>query len=501
MSKKSIPIIIGGAQFTQPKKSQQRLDPLNLMVKTCQMALDDIGANDIKEYIDSVYMININSWSYEDAPAELSKIIGIKPIKKIYLPDGGDTPQMLVNRAAKAISSGKSQAILITGGEARYSIYRANKTNTMLKWPKRKNPKYMEGKLWMGINKFENKYRLIFPSCSYAIFESALRAEAGRSLEEHRHYIGNLFEKFSKIASKNPNTWTQKAYTAEELTTATPENRIIYHPYTKRMCSNMFVDQSASLIMTSEEVAKKLKIDKNRWVYLMGSADLKNIHELTRRPQLHDSPAAREGSQLALEQAGLKLENIDKFDLYSCFPSIVEILMKEIGITENDPRDLTVAGGNPFFGGPWSNYTMHAIIRTVNLIRKNPSLKIMVVANGGYNTKQSFGIYGTEGPVKLWDEHDDTKIQQSILAQILPEPVKEVNGQLIIEGYTIAHNRKGNPNQGIVIGRLEDGRRTIAHIEANSEILLNLEQQELVGLTFPVRFDSTIGRNLIILGD
>lgn len=125
----------------------------------------------------------------------------------------------------------------------------------------------------------------------------------------------------------------------------------------------------------------------------------------------------------------------------------------------------------------------------------------MVVANGGYNTKQSFGIYGTEGPVKLWDEHDDTKIQQSILAQILPEPVYEVNGQLTIEGYTIAHNRKGKPNQGIVIGRLEDGRRTIAHIEANSEILLNLEQQELVGLTFPVRFDSTIGRNLIILGD
>ncbi|MFX1296112.1 MAG: hypothetical protein ACFFD2_14840 [Promethearchaeota archaeon] len=501
MSKKSIPIIVGVAQFTLPKKTQQRLDPLNLMVKTCQLALDDTGANDIKESIDSVYMININSWSYEDAPAELSKILGIKPVNKIYLPDGGDTPQMLVNRAAKVISSGKSQAILITGGEARYSTYRANKRKIMLKWPKRKNPKYMEGKLWMGINEFENKYRLIFPSCSYAIFETALRAAAGRSLEEHRGYIGNLFEKFSKIASKNPNTWTQKAYTAKELTTATPENRNIYHPYTKRMCSNMFVDQSASLIMTSEEIAEKLKIDKSRWVYLMGSADLKNIHELTRRPQLHDSPASREGSRLALEQAGLKLEDIDKFDLYSCFPSIVEILMKEIGIPENDPRDLTVTGGNPFFGGPWSNYTMHAIITTVNLIRKNLSLKIMVVANGGYNTKQSFGIYGTEAPIKLWDERDDKKIQQSILAQILPEPVKEVNGQLTIEAYTIAYDRKGIPKQGIVIGRLENGRRTIANIEAKTELLLNLEQQELVGLTFPVRFNSNIGLNSIIIGD
>ncbi|MFX1392469.1 MAG: hypothetical protein ACFFAH_02740, partial [Promethearchaeota archaeon] len=218
MNKKSIPIIVGVAQFTHPKKTQQRLDPLNLMVKTCQMALDDTGANDIKECIDSVYMININSWSYEDAPAELSKILSIKPVNKIYLSEGGHTPQMLVNRAAKAISSGKSQAILITGGEARYSIYIANKTNIRLKWPKQKNPKYMEGKPWMGINEFEKKYRLFFPSCSYAIFETALRATDGRSLEDHRRYIGNLFEKFSKIASKNPNTWTQKAYTAEELT-------------------------------------------------------------------------------------------------------------------------------------------------------------------------------------------------------------------------------------------------------------------------------------------
>ena len=501
MSKELYPIIVGAAQYTQPKETPQPLDPLNLMAKTGQMALIDVGTDDIKEFIDSIYMININSWSYEDAPSELSKIIGIKPVQKVYLPDGGNTPQMLVNRAAKAISSGKSQAILITGAEAKYSTYLANMRKTILNWPKRKNPKYMEGKLWNGINEFENKYKLIFPSCSYAIFETAIRAASGRSLEEHKRYIGRLFENFAKIASKNPNSWTKKTYTAKEITTATPENRNINYPYTKRMCSNMFVDQAATLIMTNEEIAEKFKIDKKRWVYLMGGADLKNIHDITRRPQLHGSPASREGSRLVLDQAGLTLENIDKFDLYSCFPSIVEIMMKEIGIPENDIRDLTVTGGNPFFGGPLSNYTMHAIITTINLIRKNPSLKIMVVANGGYNTKQSFGIYGTEPPIKFWDERDDTKIQQSILAQILPEPVEEASGQLTIEAYTFAYDREGNPRRGIVIGHLKNGRRTLANIEAKTEVLLNLEQQELVGQTFLVHFDSNISCNVISITD
>ena len=129
MSKKSCPIIVGGAQYTQPKDTPQPLDPLNLMVKTCQMALADTGKDDIKEYIDSLYMININSWSYKDAPSELSKMLGINPVRKVYLPGGGHSPQMLVNRAAKAISSDESQAILITGGEAAYSVYRKKRKN------------------------------------------------------------------------------------------------------------------------------------------------------------------------------------------------------------------------------------------------------------------------------------------------------------------------------------------------------------------------------------
>jgi acetyl-CoA C-acetyltransferase len=501
MSKKLCPIIVGAAQYTQPRDSTQPLDPLGLIVKTCRMAFDDSGADKLKEFIDSIYMVNINSWSYEDAPGELGNILGLKPVQKVYLPDGGDSPQMLVNRAAKAIATGKSQAVLITGGEASYSIYRAKKGEVALNWPEKKDPKYMEDELWMGTTDFENKYGIIFPSCSYALFESALRGEAGRTIEEHRIFMGKIFERFSEIASKNPYAWSQKSYTIDEITIPTPQNRKVIFPYTKRMCSNLFVDQSGALIMTSEEIAEKIKIDSDKWIYLMGGADFKNIFNISQRPKLFDSPAAREGSRIALDQAGLTLKDIDLFDIYSCFPSMVQIIMNEIGLSVEDPRDPTLTGGLPYFGGPWSNYSIHAIISAVDLIRKNPNKKIMVVANGGYNTKQSFGIYGNKPPVISWEDRDDKETQEEILMKSLPDPVIEANGQITIEAYTIYYERDGSPKRGIVLGYLSDGIRTFARIEDEPQRLEELEKQELIGKTFKVQFDNESGVNLISLNE
>ena len=229
----------------------------------------------------------------------------------------------------------------------------------------------------------------------------------------------------------------------------------------------------------------------------MGGATFKNINELYRRPRLYDSPATRQGSRVALEQAGLKLSDIDKFDLYSCFPSIVEIFMKELGIKDDDPRDLTLTGGLPFFGTPLSNYSLHAIINTVELIRKNPTLKVMIVANGGYNTKQSVGIYGTKPPKEEWGTRDDSKIQKSILKESLPDIPEKLNGKMTAEGYSIIYERTVQLKRGVLVGSLENGNRALAII-TDPEMLLILENQEIVGKMFVVKYDATIDRNIAI---
>ena len=496
MGKKHIPIIVGAAQFTQRKGTPQPLDSLSMMVKTGQDAIENAQTQKIKDYIDAIYMVNISSWSYEDAPGELGKRLNIIPREKIYLPDGGHSPQMLINRAANAVASGEHRCILITGGEAAYSIYRVYNNIRPEHWPDKKPPTYMNGEHW-DRHDIESKYGLYWPSLTYAIFETALRAASGRSVEEHRKYMGELFEGFSKVASSNPFSWTQKQYSADEISTPSPENRLVTYPYTKRMCANNLVDQAGTIIITSEEITKLLNIEKRHWVYLMGGIDLKNISQIYRRPRLDNSPAVREGSRIALEQAGLKLSEINKFDLYSCFPSIVEIFIKELGIKEDDPRDLTVTGGLPYFGTPLSNYSLHAVINTVELIRADPSLKVMVIANGGYNTKQSIGIYGNRPPKEEWGTRDDSKIQESILKQTLPEAEVQADGKLTVEGYSIIYDREGPAKRAVLLGTLENKKRALALV-TEPEMLLTLENQEVVGMNFVIKYNATIERNIAL---
>ncbi|MFW9988447.1 MAG: hypothetical protein ACFFC3_07315 [Candidatus Odinarchaeota archaeon] len=485
------PVIIGAAQITQRKDVDQPLDPLTLIANATKKAIAMSGTDELRDAIDTLYMSTISSWSYEDASENLSNILGIKPIQQYTAPISGNVPQLLVNKAAKAISLNKNKVILIAGGEASYSKYRADKEGITLNWPE--FPIGAIDKIHEATNfyssKFEINYRLANPIYPYALIETALRAQSGRSLKEHLDNIGMVYERFSKIATANPYAWEQNHFKAEEIITPKSDNRIICHPYTKRMVANLYVDQAAALILTNEKIANKLSINRKLWVYPMGGADIYNIHYITQRPKLYNSPAIREASKLALKQAGLNLSNIDAFDLYSCFPCMVEIARQEIGIPEDDPRDLTITGGLSFFGGPLSSYSMHAIVTAIDIIQKNPSKKIMILANGGFNTSESVGIYGSDPPAIEWARQQFDDIQQKIEAKILPELIEKANGNFTIEAYTIIYDRKGLPEYGVVIGSLQSGERTLAFISEDFNKLMSLEEQELIGKTYSIKYD------------
>lgn len=50
----------------------------------------------------------------------------------------------------------------------------------------------------------------------------------------------------------------------------------------------------------------------------------------------------------ALSMAKWNIDEIDFFDLYSCFPSMVELGREALDIPENTSKPLTVTGGLPF---------------------------------------------------------------------------------------------------------------------------------------------------------
>jgi acetyl-CoA C-acetyltransferase len=526
MKSRPVPILIGAAQFTQPKDAFPSLDPLGLMIRASLDAFADNASKALPAIIDTVCVVNSFSRDDENTPHLLAKSLGVEPRDAIYSLIGGNTPQKLVNQFSRDIAAGRRRAILISGAEAIHSLHRQLRGKEALDWPdnvtlrqlREKNLKTnfdtllhlgcnheksiletQGGKYEEPNNRVEEAYDLFMPQCMYPFFETALRSLSDRTPEEHRLYMGRCYERLSCIASRNAHAWSRRKLSAEDITLARLRNRFVVYPYTVRMMANINVDQSAALIMTSVQDAQKLGIDRSRWVYPMGGVELNNIWHVTHRPQLHDSPAITEASCLALKQAGLSLHDIGVFDLYSCFPSALEISRRAIGISEDDPRDLSVTGGLAYFGGPGNNYTMHAIVAVVNRIRQDSRLKAMVTANGWYNSKHAIGIYGAEPSDYLWEDQDVSAVQKAIDAEALPDPIEQASGILTIEAFMIRYDQDGRPERSTVIGRLQDGNRALADVRADIVDLRKLEGIELVGKTGEVRYDAVLGRNVINL--
>ncbi len=497
MKSSNVPIIVGASQVTQRwSEDGPHLDALGLMETAARAAIDDTGSRQAIRSIDTLAVVNTITWSYRDAPGLLCDRLGIEPSRRVYTAIGGNIPQTLVNRYAAELEAGRAAMVLLCGAEAGYSA-RKVASGMDLGWPPFAEPERIDGDRRLGSSDYEARYELTLPTFVYPFFETALRAASGRKPNEHAAFLGRLCSRMSHVAAAHANAWSREALTAEQITTVTPDNRIVGYPYTKRMNANMSVDQGAALLLTTTAQAERLGIDEDRWVYPMGGADLVDVWEVTRRRRLDESPAIRQAIRLALEQAAVELPAIDWFDFYSCFPCAVQIGMRMAGLDIDDRRGPTVTGGLPYFGGPGNNYSMHAIATIVDRIRREPDRLAMVTALGWYVTKHAVGVYGRRPPAVAWNERDTRCVQTRIDEDALPPPIDECNGTLTVEAFMIRHRRSGEPRRGVVLGRDHAGRRALAEIEATAEELTDMERDELVGRSGRCRHDSRTGLNRV----
>ena len=105
---------------------------------------------------------------------------------------------------------------------------------------------------------------VVMPVQVYPMFETALRAAAGESVEEHQVKISELWSRFSSVAAGNAYAWSQRALSASEIRTPGPDNRMIGLPYPKYMNSNNDVDMTAAINMCSVERARSLGVPEDR---------------------------------------------------------------------------------------------------------------------------------------------------------------------------------------------------------------------------------------------
>ncbi len=493
------PILVGCGDVTDLDTPIERgRSPYDIIAQAGRLALADAGASGMAGAIDTIAMLR----SYKDTshrfetrlggstnpPKSVAQRLGLAATRYIYTWNGGNMPQYLVNQFAEAIANGDMRAAMIVGGEALRTQHGVERAGLPVSWQEDPGgtPEQI-GDPRRGWNELEDRHNLRAAITQYPLFENAIRGRRGRSVTEHLKSMGKLMAQFARVAADNPLATRREGYGAERLATVDADNRWIGFPYPRLMVSNAFIDQAAAFIVTSVGEAQKLGIDPAKWIYLHGCADGHDHWYTTERFDLYSSPAMRAASRQALAMAGKSIADIDVFDIYSCFPSAVEIACEELGIAEDDPRGLTTTGGLIYFGGPGNSYVVLSICEVMRRLRARPGKFGLVTANGNWVTKHSYGVYSTTPHRGRWQRENPAVLQAELDALPKAPFTEQPDGAATIETYTIMHDKRG-PAYSVLLGRLAaTGERFIANTPTDAAVLKDLQERDSLGRAGVVR--------------
>ena len=387
------PVLIGIGQWIQRDVAPAEApSPLDALEQVSRGALADagLGARALGE-LDSVGVVDVVGWHPRNAPGLLAERLAAKPRNQLVTAVGGEMPLVLVNELARRVAAGEARLALVAGTNNMRTLRRARNARLKLAWPKGGEGEPETVGVVKGGNSWgEAEYGLGRPTDVYPIFENALRARRGLSLDEHRRRIAELMSRFSAVAARNPYAWFPVERSAEEIATVDQSNRMIAFPYTKYMNAVMDTDQAAAILIGSAAAARELGVREEQLVHWWGGGQANEEPWFaSERPDHARCPALAAAANGALEEAGVSLAELARLDLYSCFPSAVEMACEMLGLAPDDPRGLTVTGGLPYAGGPGNEYTLHALATMVERLREQPGASGMVTGNGWYLTKHA----------------------------------------------------------------------------------------------------------------
>ena len=465
------PVLIGAGQQSQRLDDPtDAVEPIDLLAAAARAAEADAGARrSVLAALDTIAVVAMVSWNYPDPGALLARRLGTDVRTTMTTTVGGNSPQLLVTEVSAAIARGEVGVALLGGAECVHTRWRARRDpKAWLDWTQTDDPPcpVVIGDDRAGTDDYEMVHLAVAPTQIYPLFETALRAAHGRAVDEHQQRTSELWATFAAVAAANPHAWSRVGWSADEIRTPGPDNRIVTFPYPKRMCANIDVDQSAALLLCSYEAARDLDVPEDRLVYPLAGADAHDHFLFSERDTLCDSTAIAAAGRDALAAAGVGVDDVARFDLYSCFPSAVQIGMRALGLggpLAGDDRPLTVTGGLGFAGGPANDYPTHAIAAMVQACRQDPGSIGMVSALGWYATKHSIGVYSTTPPANGFTRVDKTATQAQVDALPGRERAGTFDGDATVESTAVVFDRDTGPSFAIVTALTPDGRRALAN--------------------------------------
>ena len=230
---------------------------------------------------------------------------------------------------------------------------------------------------------------------------------------------------------------------------------------------------------------------RDRWVFPHAAGHALDRWFVSERADLRSSPAIRAAAGAALAHAGLSIDAVDRLDIYSCFPSAVQIACAELGIDAwSDERTLTVTGGLTFAGGPGNNYVTHSIAQMAERLRESEGATGLVTAVGWYMTKHAAALYGSAPPARPFAA---LRPQDEVDAAPAREVAAGYAGEATGEAATALFDVFGTATLGAITALLGDGRRALAKT-TDPQTLAALSERPAHGLR--VRFDGEGGFTL-----
>lgn len=465
-----IPVIVGIGEITQRTKDPQASDePIVLMAKALQAAQSDAGAGLLNE-IDSLDIVSEHSWPYVDPTGLLCSRLGIQPARAVYGPTGGESPVRYIHEAALRIANGSSKVAAVVGAEANYTAAAAAKTGAPLPWhPKDENAVLLRGD--SICHEVALKHGISAPITIYPLYENAAPVAWGQTPAEAHRESGELWARYSQVAADNPSAWLSHAFSADEITTPTPANRLIAWPYTKHMVANPLVNMGAGVLLTSLGHARELGIPEERLVYIWSGAAASEPRDYFARDQYQRSHAQDLVMETVLEQVGGDASAFEMLELYSCFPIVPKMARRTLGLPAE--ARMTSTGGLSFFGAPLNNYMTHAAAGLVRRLREKRGKLALLYGQGEYVTKHHALVLASKPPVEA-RLTPDYSVQAQADARRGPVPplTNDYAGPATLETFTIVYGRDGQPQFGVVIARTPDGQRLMARVAGHDDASL-----------------------------
>ncbi len=459
-----IPVIVGvGEIVDRPKEIAAGLEPLALLEQALRRAEQDSGGKLLGD-IQSLDIVNFLSWRYRDPEKQLSERLGIQPAHAYYGPVGGESPIRYLHEAAQRIARGECSVAAVCGAEAQSTATKAERAGVTLPWTPYAHD-VPEAKRGAAFQKpMAVKLGVFSPVTVYPLYEAASSAHWGQIPREAMAESGQLWSTYSRVASQNPNAWLKRQFTSDEITTPTPDNRLIAWPYTKLMVANPTVNMGGAMLMTSLAKARAAGIAEDRLVHILGGASAEEPRDYLARDQFFQSHA-----QNAVLYAVMKLVDgdgtaFDAIELYSCFPCVPKMARRTLGLGAD--VQPTVTGGLTFFGAPLNTYMTHAACAMVRKLRNGAKLGLLY-GQGGFVTKHHALVLSRQPPQEQLAQDTSVQAEADRRRGAVPEFVTEASGKGSVESFTVIYGRNGDVDHGVVMLRTPQNARALARVPAH----------------------------------